>query len=68
MKFSVELPVGAPDALVKCALEIEDERHQGLGDEAAAIKAEMAALVGPATVSVPRRRFGDRAHDALARG
>jgi len=24
MKFSLELPVGSPDALVKCALEIED--------------------------------------------
>src|SRR5262249_34458127 len=28
------------------ALEIEDERHQRLGDEAAAVEAEMPALVG----------------------
>ena len=28
-------------------LELEDERHQRLGDEAAAIEAEMPALVGP---------------------
>ena len=28
-------------------LQLEDERHQGLGDEAAAIDAEMPALVGP---------------------
>ena len=29
-------------------LDVEDQRHQRLGDEAAAIDAEMAALVGPA--------------------
>ena len=29
------------------ALEVEDERHQRLGNEAAAIEAEMPALVGP---------------------
>ena len=28
------------------ALELEDQRHQGLGDEAAAEEAEPAALVG----------------------
>ena len=28
-------------------LQLEDERHQRLGDEAAAVDAEMPALVGP---------------------
>ena len=31
-------------------LEIEDQRHQRLGDEAATIDAEMAALVRPAAI------------------
>jgi len=47
-------------------LEVEDERHQCLSDEAPAIKAEMTALVGPSAVGVPGS-LGDRAHDALAR-
>src|SRR5581483_1136577 len=51
--------------LVVGALEIEDQRHQRLGDEAAAIDAEMAALVGAGAVGV--QLVGPRAHDALAR-
>ena len=52
---------------VVSALEIEDQRHQGLGDEAAAIKSEMAALVGAAAEGVQLSLFAARAHDALAR-
>ncbi|MGY4466062.1 hypothetical protein ACVWWK_001744 [Bradyrhizobium sp. LB9.1b] len=33
-------------------LQIEDQRHQGFGDEASAENAEMAALVGPATIGI----------------
>ncbi len=42
--FRLELRIGL--GLGVGALEIEDQRHQGLGDEAAAIDAEMPALVG----------------------
>ena len=37
-------------------LQVEDQRHQGFGDEAAAEDAEMAALVGAAAVGI---WFGD---------
>src|SRR5512147_966332 len=50
------------------ALEIEDQRHQRLGDEAAAIDAEMPALIRPATIGIQLIRRGSCAHDALARG
>ena len=49
------------------ALQIEDQRHQRLGDEAAAIEAEMAALVRAAAIGVQLTLFGARAHEALAR-
>ena len=49
------------------ALKIEDQRHQRLGDEAAAIEAEMAALVRAAAIGVQLTLFGARAHEALAR-
>ena len=49
------------------ALEIENERHQRLGDEAAAIEPEMAALVRAGAIGIQRVRFGARAHEALAR-
>ena len=44
------------------ALEFEHERHQRLGDEAAAIDAEMPALVGAGTEAV-----GLHVHDAFSR-
>ena len=48
------------------AFEIEDQRHQRLGDVASAIEAEMAALVGAGAIGVERIGLGARAHDALA--
>ena len=39
-------------------LQLEDQRHQRLGDEAAAIDAEMAALVGPGAERVGLLRSG----------
>src|SRR5262245_47598980 len=48
------------------AFEIEDERHQRLGDVASAIEAEMAALVGPGAIGVERIVLVARAHDAFA--
>ena len=50
------------------ALQIEDQRHQRLGDEAAAIEAEMAALVRPAAIGVQRVWFGARAHERFGLG
>ena len=44
-------------------LQLEDQRHQRLGDEAAAIDAEMAALVGPGAERIGLLR---RAHAVLA--
>ena len=46
-------------------LQVEDQRHQRLGDEAPAIEAEMAALVGAGAVAVRRIGFGSRTHEAL---
>src|SRR5476651_305317 len=43
-------------------LQIEDQRHQRLGDEAAAIDAEMPALVRPGAEGV---RFVRRGHAGL---
>src|SRR5579863_681851 len=37
------------------ALDLEDERHQGLGDEAAAEQAEVTALVGTRAIGVGLR-------------
>src|SRR5262249_5119012 len=34
------------------ALDLQDQRHQGLGDEAAAVDSEMAALVGARAIGV----------------
>ena len=48
-------------------LEIEDQRHQRLGDEPPAIESEMAALVGTAAIGVQRIWFGACAHEAMAR-
>src|SRR5208283_3597026 len=45
-------------------LEIEHERHQGLGDEAPAENAESAALVGSGAISVG----GELVHGAVPRG
>ena len=39
-------------------LELEDQRHQGLGDEAAAVDAEPAARVGAAAIAVHERHVG----------
>ena len=50
------------------ALQIEDQRHQRLGDVASAIEAEMAALVGTAAIGVEWVRLVAHAHDALAFG
>src|SRR5690606_25393210 len=48
---------------IVCALQLEDERHQRLGDEAAAKDAEMPALVGSGTERIGLRR----AHAVLAK-
>ena len=40
------------------ALEIEDQRHQGFGDEATAISAEMAAHVGTGAIGIGRIHEG----------
>src|SRR6185369_10954429 len=48
-------------------LQIEDQRHQRLGDKAAAVNAEMAALIGTAAIGVQLSRFGAGTHEALAR-
>src|SRR6476661_1356000 len=48
------------------ALQIEDQRHQRLGDVAAAIEAEMAALVRPGAIGVERRLIENSAHEANA--
>src|SRR4029078_6469984 len=44
-------------------LEVEDQRHQGFGDETPAIEAEMAAVVRPRALVIQRR-----AHEAIASG
>ena len=48
--LGLEVRIGL--GLVVGLLEIEDQRHQRLGDEAAAIEAEMAALVRPAAIGI----------------
>jgi hypothetical protein len=47
------------------AVEIEDERHQRLGDKAAAEEAKMAALVRTRAIGVERTLLGPGAHDAF---
>ena len=51
VEFALKAGIGAGLAIRR--LDREDQRHQGLGDKAPAIDAEMAALVGP-----PRNVFG----------
>ena len=53
-------------AVVVGPLQIEDQRHQGLGDEAAAIEAEMAALVRPGAIGVGRSLLEGSAHEPTA--
>src|SRR4029079_15245166 len=45
-------------------LELADERHQRLGDEASAIEAKMAALIRAGPIRI-ESRVGHRAHEAL---
>ena len=52
MAVHLGLEVGIGLGIGVGPLEIEDQRHQRLGDEAAAIEAEMAALVGAAAIGV----------------
>ena len=57
---------GSRLGLVVGALQVEDQRHQRLGDEAAAEQAEEALLVGPAAIGVELRLFAFlslRCHD-----
>ena len=64
MMVHLGLEGGIGLGVVVSALEIEDQRHQGLGDEAPAIEAEMAALVRASAIGV--ELFGARTHEALA--
>src|SRR4029077_11819824 len=49
-------------------LQIEDKRHQRLGDVASAIETEMAALVRPGAIGVERWPREGGGHEALALG
>ena len=60
--FLLEFWIGL--GVVISLLELEDERHQRLGDEASAIEAEMAALVRAGAIRI-ESRVGHRAHEAL---